>query len=126
MFLAKLGSILIKTFSIISQLSGFVPLVKPLLPPKVGEQVQEYADDLTKVGGVVITVEQMFAHAFGPDAKTGAQKLAAAAPFVRQILLQSELVIHHKISDEARFNKGIDQIVSGMVDVLSGIEEDKK
>lgn len=122
-FLAKLGPILLKVIGVVS---GIVPLIQPVLPQHVGDEVKKVSDDLTKVGQVVITVEQMFANAFGPDAKRGSEKLQASVPFIAQIIQQSELVAGHKVADEAKFIKACEAITSGMADVLSSLEAKEK
>jgi len=121
-FLAKAGQIILK---IIGVATGLVPLLQPILPAHAAEEAAKVSDDLTKVGSVVITAEQMFAAAFGPDAKTGSQKLAAAVPFISQIIQQSELVVGKKIADEDRYTKAITALTSAVAEILSSYEAPK-
>jgi hypothetical protein len=99
---------------------SFLPLITGIAPnnPKVQETVNAVSDDLTKVAGIVTTVE-----AIGASLKLdGPAKLTAAGPLVAQVFLQSEFVIGHKVKDEARFKAGVDKATSGVVDILSSLE----
>jgi hypothetical protein len=55
---------------------------------------------------------------------TGAQKLAASAPLVANILKTSELVSGKKIADEVLFMQGATDITSGMAKILNSLHPD--
>lgn len=115
-FLKKLGETIVKIAGIAT---GFVPLIQGIVPAKA-PQIQEVSDDLTKVAGIVATVEAAAAAMSTPA--PGAEKLKMATPLVAQIVLQSDMLVGHKIHDQAKFQQGCASIASGVADVLSSLE----
>ncbi len=113
-FLSKFGSILLK---IVGIAAGITPILKQSLP-----QSTPIIDKLNQIGNTILMVEGMFAAAYGLDAKTGADKLRAAVPYVAQIIQASELLAGKKIKNEELFTKACTQITSGMADVLNSLE----
>ena len=117
-WLKNIGLIALKVVGI---WTGFAPLV-----PSIGRTAplgQTSVDGLGRILNLIVTVEQVFAAAFGGDAKTGPQKLTAATPFVAQIIQQSELLAGRKIKDEVKFTKAVTAITSGFADVLNSVSE---
>lgn len=115
-FLKKLGEVVLKGIALFT---GISPYLQAAIPGQAANIVKA-SDDLTKIGGIVISIEQIAAalQLSGPD------KLKAAGPLVSQIILQSDLVVGHKIKDAAKFQAGIDQITSGVVGVLNSLDAD--
>lgn len=118
MWFKKVIDVVLKGISIAT---GFMPLIQGVAPNNTAVQntVATISDDLTKVAGIVTTVEAIGASLSLP----GAQKLTAAAPLVAQVILQSEFVVGKKVKDEAKFKAGVASIASGMADVLSSLED---
>lgn len=117
-FLKKLGSVV---FKIIGMWAGFSPLI--------GQAVQnsptgvKVVGEITQAFGVVTTAEQMFTAAYGPNTKLPSEKLAAARPFVAQLIQQTDLLIGKKPKDEAMFTQGVDDFTSAMVKILNSYGE---
>ena len=112
-FLKKLGQVL----KIVGQVSGFVPMVEPILPPNAQKVVQAANDKLQQALSVVVTVEQA-AVASGAGL-TGSQKLAAATPFVAQIIQQADMLVGKKPKDEAKFQDASTRLTSALADILN-------
>lgn len=117
-FLKKLGAVLINVVGIVA---GVGPLINKFLPAKAAGVEGTVIDKLTSIGQVVVTAEQMITAASDPNAKTGPQKLAAARPFVKQLILSSELVAGHHVQDDAMLTSGVDDIIGGIVKVLNSL-----
>jgi hypothetical protein len=98
--LKKIGLFLAGAASDITKIMGF-PFISTLLgmiPGKFGLEVTTVAGDLNVFAGIVSTAEAMYPSIEG--AKTGSQKLTAAAPLVQKSILlwaQSNLPGHSKI-----------------------------
>lgn len=118
-FLAKLGSFLARGIAV---LTGLEPLIAPLFGSRANAAagvVTKIANDLTAVGQVVVSAEAVI-----QTPGSGAQKLAAAAPLVTNIVRTSELVSGHQIADEALFLQGCTNITSGVAQVLNSLSGD--
>jgi hypothetical protein len=118
-FLSRLGSFLARGIAI---LTGLEPLIAPLF----GSHAQQAANvttsvvnDLTSVGQVVVSAEAVF-----QTPGSGAQKLAAAAPLVTNIVRTSQLVSGHKIANESLFIQGCTNITNGVAQVLNSLSGD--
>lgn len=118
-WLKKFGEVVVK---VVGLATGFEPLLLPLLPQKGQVVTTAVVSDITRISAVVATAEGMFAAVSDPSAKTGAQKLQAATPFVGQIIQSSDFMIGRKIKDQALFIKGCQEITSGMADILNSLE----
>lgn len=112
-FLKKLGQIL----KIVGSVSGFLPLIEPALPASAQKAVGNVNDKLQQALGVIVTTEQA-AVASGAGL-TGSQKLAAATPFVAQLIQQTDLLIGKKPKDEAKFAAATTQLTSALADILN-------
>lgn len=117
-FLKKIGAIVLK---VIGLWTGFAPLVQAAVPstgtaPKV-------LGEVTQAFGVIGTVEQMFTAAYGPDTKLPSQKLAAAVPFVAQLIQNTDLLIGKKPKDEAQFTSGVTDFTNALVKILNSYGE---
>src|SRR5882672_7989055 len=118
-FLARLGSFLARGIAV---LTGLEPLIAPLFGSKANAAagvVTKIANDLTAVGQIVVTAEAVF-----QTPGSGAQKLAAAAPLVTNIVRTSELISGHEIANEALFLQGCTNITNGVAQVLNSLKPD--
>jgi hypothetical protein len=114
-FLKKMGRVVLQVVGIAI---GAVPVVSRMVPG-AGAAMGEIA----AIGNVIVTVEQTFAAAYGPDAKKGSDKLRAAVPFVAALIQQSELVAGKKISNEPNFIAATTDITNGFVKLLNSLGE---
>lgn len=124
-FLAKFGSILLKVIQVALNIE---PSIAQLLPAAAQPAAAAAVDRLTGLGQVVASVETMAAAiAATPNGVklTSAQKLAAATPYVSQIIQQSELVAGKKITNEAGYVAAVQSVISGIVGVLNSIDGPK-
>jgi hypothetical protein len=117
-FLKKLGSIVLK---IIGLWTGFSPLLGSAV--SASGTATKVIGEVTQAFGVIGTVEQMFTAAYGPDAKLPSQKLAAAVPFVAQLIQQTDLLAGKKPKDEALFTQGATDFTNALVKILNSYGE---
>ncbi len=106
-WLGIIGQVLLKATEI---LAG----VGPLFPTKAA-QVGVVVSDLAQIDAIIVNVEAM-GQVVG---LSGEQKLAAAAPLVAQIILQSTALAGHEIANHDLFMQGVTKIASGTADVLN-------
>jgi len=124
-FLKKLGLLLAKGAEVAGEVMGYGPIISVMtgiLPKKAGEAVQTGISDLTLIAKEVITAEKMLVAISGPDAKTGSQKLAAAAPGIALLMNQwatSGVLGSVKCKDPAKADAAVKGITSNMADFLS-------
>ena len=114
-FLKKLGSILAQGIAVAT---GAWPLVSGLFgsntkAQQVGTTV---INDLSSIGAVVVQAEALI-----QGAGTGAQKLAAAAPLVANIVKTSELVAGHQIANETLFIQGCTDLTNAVAEILNSL-----
>ena len=121
-FLKKLGLDILKAIGIVT---GFAPIVNSYLPTGAQGTASTVEGDLTKIAGVVQTIEAGFAAISQPGVQTGAQKLQAAAPAVGQIVqawLSSGVLGSRKIKDQAVFQQGVTNLTGAIAQVLNSLE----
>jgi hypothetical protein len=120
-WLKKIGMVALKVIGIAS---GLLPLVAPALS-SAGSGATNVVDRLKAAFDAVITAEQMFTAANGADAKTGSQKLAAATPFVAQLVedVCSEFSKKDQPKDATKFTAAVTQITAGLADALNAYGE---
>ena len=112
-FLKKAGQIILEAGQIAL---GFGPVIQTMYP-STQNVVAKATSDLQGLGQVIITVE-----AIGQALNlSGTQKLSAAAPLIAQAILQTDLMIGHKIQDPATYNKGAQEIAQGLVDIYNSL-----
>ncbi len=114
-FLKKLGTVLVKATEIWFGFSG----IAGALNPGAAGVIQKVDASLTQIAQIIIEVETIGQKL----AIAGPQKLTAAAPLVAQVILQSSLLVGHKIHDEALFNKACGEIAGGFADLLNSLDE---
>lgn len=120
-FLTKIGKVLLTVLNIAT---GIGPILKPVLPPKDGQVID---DTLTKIGGVVALVESAaaaynVAPAPGAPPLTGVDKLRMAVPLVSQAILTSEMLVGKKIKNEDAWKKAATNLTSAVADLLNAYE----
>lgn len=121
-WLKKVGGILLKVIGVVTGLTPLITGVSQTVLPSGGvATVNKVLTDVTDVADVIITTEQMFQAAFGPDQKKGSEKLAAAVPFVAQILQNAQFMTGKKVKDEAKFEAAVAGITSNFADLLNSI-----
>ncbi len=114
-FLKKLGQILLQATEIVT---GFSGLAQQFMPGSSGV-MQVISKDLAAIAQIVAEVE-----AIGQAMNlAGPQKLSAASPLVAQIILQSSLLVNHKIADEVLFKKACSELAGGMADLLNSLKD---
>jgi hypothetical protein len=117
-FLKKLGSIILKVSEIVI---GFGPAAAMLIPgTKDDKIIQTISVDLAQIAQIIAQVE-VFGQALSLP---GAQKLQAAAPAVAQVVLQSSIMVNHKIANPALFQTGCTKVADGMADILNSLKAD--
>ena len=117
-FLKKLGSVALK---IVGIWTGFQPLVSQTVAGNTtGVKV---VGEITQAFGVIDTAEKMFTAAYGPSTKLPSEKLAAARPFLAQLIQQTDMLSGKKPKDEALFTTGVDEFAGAMVKILNSYGE---
>ena len=114
-FLKKFGLAILKGIAIVS---GVAPTISQQIPSSAGP-IQTISKDLTQIAQIIASIEAVGAALGLP----GTQKLTAAAPQVAQIILQSTLLVNHKIANSALFNQGCTKVADGMADILNSLDE---
>lgn len=118
--LKRIGAILLNVTSV---LAFGEPILKKFLPGKAGEVLDKVNSELLEAAKIVTTSEVMIGAISAPDAKTGAQKLQAARPFMVQLIQSSEIMVGMKIRNEADFLKAVDTITGGVADLMNALEK---
>jgi hypothetical protein len=115
--LKKIGLFVVKIAEAILNIN-FLPLLH--LPAGAAAAV----DRLRAAVDAVITADQMFAAAYGPDAKNGGDKLKAATPYVAALLhdVIQELKPDAKPKDEAKFEDACTRATAAIADALNAYE----
>lgn len=96
---------------------GIDPLVQGTTAGKI---IQTATSDLGTIGSLTTVVETMAASI---GSATGAQKLAAVLPFVSTLIQGSELVVGKSVADEAGFEAGCSQVISGIVAIQNSLKK---
>lgn len=127
-FLSKFGSVLAKIAVVATDVATGLPLFSVLFPQSglTTANATKVESDITEVVGVITTAEGMITAISAPGAKTGPQKLAAAAPFVDKIFQQwlaSGILGATKIKDQTKWNAAVTAITSGFADLLNALGE---
>jgi hypothetical protein len=110
-FLKKAGQVVLK---IIGLWQGVAPLAGKLIPG---------AGEISAAVNAILTAEQMFVAAYGPDAKKGSDKLRAAVPFVAQLIQASEAFQGKTLKDGKLAEQAFTQITSALADLLNAYGE---
>jgi hypothetical protein len=115
-FLSKLGKYLAEGIAVFA---GIEPLVAPLFGSntKVTGTLSTVVNDLNQIGQVVVQAEALI-----QTPGSGAQKLAAAAPLVANIIKTSELVGNHKIKNETLFIQGCTDMTNAVAEILNALD----
>ena len=117
-FLKKFGRVLVKVIGVVV---GVGPIIGAAIPGEKDDRlIGKVKDTLQEIADLVLITEGMFA---GISDASGLQKLAAASPFIAQIIQRSELMANREIMDEAKFAAAIQTITSGMADLLNSLKD---
>ncbi len=114
-FLKKLGQIML-------QVAGVAAGFGPLVFPQGGAKTQAVVNDLSQIATIIVQIEAI-GQQFSPN-MAGSEKLRVAGPLVAQILLASDMMIGHKIQDQALAKTGASKIADGMADWLNALHPD--
>jgi hypothetical protein len=115
-WLKKLGTVLVKALPIILGVGGMAGV---LIPGQAGVVAQKVLGDLNGIPQLIVTAEAMFANVPG---QTGAQKLAAVAPLVQQLVIQYVEANEpgaSKIKDAKKLAAACAGVASNMADALN-------
>lgn len=116
-FLKKFGQDVVK--------AGKAVLGVPTIVINEAKDIPQAVSDVKTLVDIVKMAEAMFAAA--GQAKSGSAKLAAASPYVSNIVQDVELIdgkkIGNMIQDVAGFNEGISELTSGLVKCLNACGE---
>jgi hypothetical protein len=110
-WLKKIGTVVLK---IVGLWDAVAPLAGRLIPG---------AGEITAIVSVLASAEQMFAAAFGADAKKGSDKLRAATPFVAQLIQASAAFQGKTLKDGKLAEQAFTQITSAFADLLNAYGE---
>jgi len=117
-FLKKFGRVLVKVIGVVV---GVGPIIGAAIPGEKDDRlIGKVKDTLQEVADLVLITEGMFA---GIADASGLQKLAAASPFVAQIIQRAEFMSGKEIMDEAKFSAAIQTITGGMADLLNSLKD---
>jgi hypothetical protein len=117
-FLKKLGQIVLKATEIVAAFA--LPVSMSIPGNKDDKIIQTISADLAQIAQIIAQAE-VFGQALGLP---GADKLKASAPAVAQIILQSSILVNHKIENPVLFQAGCMKIADGMADVLNSLKPD--
>ena len=118
-WLKVFGLAVVKAAEIVT---GIVPLISGALPSSAATATA-VASDFGKVANVIQTVEVGFAAISGAD-KSGSQKLQAATPLVKQVVLdwlQSGTLGSKKVKDQQAFDNACTALTSSFADLLNSL-----
>lgn len=122
--LKKIGQGILKGGAIATEIMGF-PFVSTLLGgSKAGAIAGTVLTDFSAVAQILSFAEVAFPGIAG--AKTGSQKLQAAAPIVEKVILQwasSNLPGHNKVKDGTAFSAHVKALTSDFADILNDFGE---
>lgn len=118
-FLKTLGLILAKGLQVAGVVMGLLPALGSKAQAAVQGPLQTGINDLTAIGGVVVSVQTFM------GARPGPERLAAAAPVIANIVRTSELVSGHDVGDEAEFLAGTTDLTNAVVRILGSLKADK-
>jgi hypothetical protein len=114
-FLKKFGEAVLKGIAIVS---GFAPIATALYPGQAG-LIQTVSNDLAQVANIIVQSE-----ALGQALSlNGLQKLQASVGPVEQVILQSSLLVGHKIANEALFKQACQEYAQATADLLNSLHE---
>ena len=110
-WLKKLGTVALK---IVGLWNVIAPLAGRLIPG---------AGEIGSIANVIVSVEQVFAAAYGADAKKGSDKLKAAVPQIAQLIQASAFFQGKAIKDEKMAEQAFTNITSAFADLLNAYGE---
>lgn len=124
-FLKKFGSVLAKVVGVAAQaapLAGAVGAAVSAANPN-NQTVKAVTGEIGAISGVLTSIEAAFqAASSDPNAKSGPDKLKAAAPLVGSIIKSSELMVGKTVANEGLFEQAVTGITSSFADLLNALE----
>jgi len=124
-FLKKLGGVLARIAGVGSQVAPLASAVAGAVAAASpnNQTVKSVAGEIGAIGGVITSIEGAFQAAQAdPNAKTGADKLKAAAPLVGNIIRSSELLAGKTVKNESLFEQAVTSITSNFADLLNALD----
>jgi hypothetical protein len=124
-FLKKFGSVALQVGKIAGRVSGVLntPIVQGLeqqfLPADIAGKVIAVENELVQFTDVIQDIEVIGQALTLP----GTEKLKAATPLITQVVLQSDLLLKHKIHDQALFSKAMEGYAQATADLLNSLDE---
>jgi hypothetical protein len=122
-FLKKVGTIVLRIVDAVANMN-LLPLIEKAVPQPLvnaAEGAVSTFDRLRAAVNVIMTAEQMFKAANGPDAKTGSLKLKASTPYIAALIhsVMDELKPGQKPKDEAAFEAACTAATSALADAMN-------
>ena len=113
--LKKIGVIALNITGIIA---GIGPIASVMYPNKAGEIVK-VVDTVNQFAAIIAQVEVFGAALSLP----GTDKFKAAIPAIGQAVAMTDLVIKHKIKDQALYQKAVAGYAQATVDLLNSLDD---
>jgi transcription antitermination factor NusA-like protein len=115
-FLKKFGEAVLKGIAIVT---GFAPMAQAMFPGQ-SSVIQTVSADLAQIANIIVQTEAL-GQAIG---LSGMDKIKAVVGPVEQIVLQSSLMVGHKIENEALFKQACQEYAQATVDFLNSLHPD--
>lgn len=109
--LKKIGSLIGKGLVLVGKYEG-------ILPAMAGPVVAAVKSELSAMAKVIVDIE-VAGQALG---LSGPQKLTAATPAVTQIVLDSGIVAHREIANEALFRESTQKLTDALAGILNSLK----
>lgn len=114
-FLKKLG---IVVGNIVGVAAGLGPIASAMFPSKAGE-ITKTVDSINQWAAIIGQVE-VIGQAIGLK---GPDKLKAAIPSIGQAIAMTDLVVTHKIKNQALYQQAVSELTQGTVDLLNSLDD---
>lgn len=116
-FLKKVGLMAVKVIGI---MSGLLPAVEAMT--SATSPLKPVEDKLDQIVKAALSVEIAFTAAYGPDVKTGAQKVQALSALIGPIVQGAEVLSGKKLKNDVLFSQGLHDIANGVAEILNSYE----
>lgn len=120
-FLKKAGVDILKGATIAAEVAGVIQPIVDMTGGKAAPVVDKAVSELKQFESLAVTIEAAANAMFGPDAKVGAQKLAALVPFVSSIIQESEVMVGKHVADDVLFQKAMTEFAQASVDLANSL-----
>jgi hypothetical protein len=115
-FLKTAGKVIATIIKVAGELTGVLPIVETVAP-----KTAPVLDKFQSMLKCAVDVEGYFTAAFGPDNKTGSQKLAALTPAIAAIVQTVEPFASKRIQDPGKFQSACTGLASNLADLLNSV-----